>query len=112
MVTKKFEFQTKQLTAADFQQAILAMLALKGCFFYNCGPQSGFSQKHKHIQIFPEEALKLPIMEQLISITKGGNNPLFDHINYKGKKVMLFKGYEFIHGMIIIEPSSCLSTMG
>ena len=46
------------------------MLALNGSFFFNCGPHSGFSQKHKHIQILPNESLNLPIMEKLIIATK------------------------------------------
>ena len=84
---------------------------MNGCFFYNCGPHSGFSQKHKHIQIFPSDAIDLPILQQLVNIIGGGNNQLLKHFNYKGNQITLFKGYEFIHGIITINPSDDLSVM-
>lgn len=40
---------------------ILTVKALEGMFYFNCGPESGASQPHKHIQIFPREGFDLPL---------------------------------------------------
>jgi ATP adenylyltransferase len=64
-VTKEFEAQSNELTEGDFRQSILVVKALEGLLFFNSGPDSGSSQPHKHVQIFPKEALELPIIKKI-----------------------------------------------
>lgn len=61
VVTKEFLLQSSPLSVLDLEEAIHIYRALGGMFFFNRGPNSGASQKHKHIQIFPAEAKNLPI---------------------------------------------------
>lgn len=53
IITSEYEDQKTLLNIQDFFQCALLNSALNGCFFFNCGPHSGYSQQHKHIQIFP-----------------------------------------------------------
>jgi len=62
---KAFEHQTSPLTVADFSAAALVIAELQAFMFFNCGPDSGMSVPHKHMQLIPYESLggKLPIEE-------------------------------------------------
>ncbi len=51
------------ITQSDFKQSILVLMAIEGLLFFNCGKDAGSSQAHKHLQIFPKEALDLPIIK-------------------------------------------------
>ena len=57
----------------DFKQTLLVIEALNGLFFFNSGPESGYSQKHKHIQVLPNEAFKLPIIKKIKDDIKASN---------------------------------------
>jgi ATP adenylyltransferase/5',5'''-P-1,P-4-tetraphosphate phosphorylase II len=53
-VTAAFEHQAVRLNAADFAAWWACIGAVgEGLGFYNCGPESGASQPHKHMQIIP-----------------------------------------------------------
>jgi microcystin degradation protein MlrC/ATP adenylyltransferase/5',5'''-P-1,P-4-tetraphosphate phosphorylase II len=53
LVTKEYHSQNERLSLEDFE-ALAACSDGKGWLaFYNCGPQSGCSQPHKHVQIVP-----------------------------------------------------------
>lgn len=108
VVTLKHEDQTAPLTRADFKQAALATLALRGTFFFNCGPESGFSQRHKHIQILPEEASKLPILEKILLAVRDMS---LEKVMHKGSPIYMFGGYEFLHGIIPIKSFPSLDQM-
>ncbi|KAJ4460250.1 putative Ap4A phosphorylase II [Paratrimastix pyriformis] len=53
IVTREAEQQKCHLSLRDFEAAHLAMTSLPGLLFYNCGPNSGASQIHKHMQLIP-----------------------------------------------------------
>eukprot|EP01026_Neomeris_dumetosa_P005845 TRINITY_DN11770_c0_g1_i4.p1 TRINITY_DN11770_c0_g1~~TRINITY_DN11770_c0_g1_i4.p1 ORF type:complete len:632 (+),score=44.19 TRINITY_DN11770_c0_g1_i4:139-2034(+) len=56
VVTRHFEEQTNPLYARDFEALLRVLEAFPGyggLGFFNCGPQSGYSQQHKHIQVVP-----------------------------------------------------------
>ncbi len=53
VVTRSFEEQLSELTAADFHALALALAGLDGLAFYNGGPLAGASQRHKHLQLIP-----------------------------------------------------------
>ena len=56
VVTRAFEEQEDPLTAADLRAAwavVDAMPGAGGMAFFNRGPASGASQRHKHLQIVP-----------------------------------------------------------
>lgn len=74
VVTRSFEEQTHPLTAADFGAAVAVLQALPagGVAFFNSGPHSGASQRHKHIQVVPlpfmiGQPAKLPFEDALLS---------------------------------------------
>ena len=83
ILTKKI-----QKTAIDFTQCLKVMDALEGFVYFNSGPKSGASQRHKHIQGIPYSSFpisKMPI-ESLIKNRKGEYYCLdefkFKHIFY------------------------------
>ncbi len=53
LVTTKFESQNDFLRLEDFQALSLCSDGRGWMVFYNCGPDSGRSQPHKHLQITP-----------------------------------------------------------
>ncbi|GAB4819124.1 hypothetical protein N2152v2_006170 [Parachlorella kessleri] len=55
VVTRQFESQRDPLNAQDMEAtwAVLQAMPHGGLAFYNCGPQSGASQPHKHVQLVP-----------------------------------------------------------
>ncbi|KAF4691385.1 bifunctional AP-4-A phosphorylase/ADP sulfurylase [Perkinsus olseni] len=56
VVTKLYFNQNDSLTWADFKAVhrVLQALGDRAVAFFNHGPESGFSQKHRHIQIIPD----------------------------------------------------------
>jgi ATP adenylyltransferase len=54
IVTKQFEKQTDPLNLRDFTAILHCLLEIDGFVFFNCGPDSGASQPHKHIQVLPQ----------------------------------------------------------
>ncbi|KAH7916543.1 ATP adenylyltransferase-domain-containing protein [Hygrophoropsis aurantiaca] len=74
LVTKEFRPQTSPLDPPDLVQAYLLLLAARQAnkryvAFYNCGPNSGASQPHKHIQ-FIEGGEDGPPIERLAKEAK------------------------------------------
>ncbi|KAI8969806.1 ATP adenylyltransferase-domain-containing protein [Pilobolus umbonatus] len=57
LVTKEFKEQTDLLLPNDLYEAIECIKAFGHSYspltFYNCGPSSGASQRHKHLQVIP-----------------------------------------------------------
>ena len=55
IITRQFESQLDPLNARDLAATLAAMQALPtgALAFYNCGPLSGASQPHKHVQVVP-----------------------------------------------------------
>jgi ATP adenylyltransferase len=62
VVTRRFERQEAPLTAADLGATWAAMGAMPrgGLAYFNCGPLSGASQPHKHLQVVPLPLLPPP----------------------------------------------------
>jgi len=65
IVTKKFEEQNKQLVLGDFEVMREVMQDMRALAFYNSGPESGFSQPHKHIQVLPFESLPISLWREV-----------------------------------------------
>ena len=56
LVTRTFQLQTEQLSAADFEALSATLRAFPppgGLAFMNIGEASGYSQPHKHVQLVP-----------------------------------------------------------
>eukprot|EP01137_Pigoraptor_chileana_P000361 Opistho-2@36397 len=53
VVTRAFEQQTDPLNRDDFEELWKVVVSLDGLGFFNCGPLSGASQPHKHMQVVP-----------------------------------------------------------
>jgi ATP adenylyltransferase len=53
MVTRSFEEQESPLARADFAALWTCLGEIDGIGFYNSGPASGASQRHKHLQLVP-----------------------------------------------------------
>ncbi|KAG2732597.1 hypothetical protein G9P44_005014 [Scheffersomyces stipitis] len=75
IVTKEFKSQDSPLSPSELQGTYIILQSLKASdkqndwfAFYNCGPQSGASQPHKHIQFMslPNKEDFVPFAEQLI----------------------------------------------
>ncbi|PNW71310.1 hypothetical protein CHLRE_16g648850v5 [Chlamydomonas reinhardtii] len=60
VITNQFRSQAEPLHGADLAAALEVLQAMPegGVAFYNCGPESGRSQPHKHLQVVP-----LPFMD-------------------------------------------------
>ncbi|HEX7044988.1 MAG TPA: phosphorylase [Burkholderiales bacterium] len=78
VVTRAFERQERQLTAADFAALWRCLLEFDSLGFYNSGPLAGASQPHKHLQLVPlplsADGRALP-MDALIDATPRGPGP-------------------------------------
>jgi ATP adenylyltransferase len=63
ITTKNFESQFSRLYAKDFEAALHVLGHWEDdlLFFYNCGPNSGASVLHKHMQILPCSESGIPI---------------------------------------------------
>lgn len=77
LVTTKFESQNSPLSPSDLHSTyrILNNLKLHDCTkewfaFYNCGPQSGASQPHKHIQFMTIPSGHCPSADVLANTSK------------------------------------------
>jgi ATP adenylyltransferase len=57
VITKEFERQESALTVEDFDAFWNCVVNLEALGFYNCGPHSGASQPHKHMQLIPLASL-------------------------------------------------------
>ena len=55
VVTRDFHPQEEPLTAADFDATwkVIQAMPQGGLAYFNCGPESGASQPHKHVQVVP-----------------------------------------------------------
>jgi ATP adenylyltransferase len=53
LVTRRFEEQEDPLGGADFVALWTCLREVDGLGFYNAGPASGASQRHKHLQLVP-----------------------------------------------------------
>ena len=69
IVTRQFESQLNWLTLGDFQALCRCLEEVTGLFFFNGGQAAGASQPHKHLQIIPQQSMKLPV-EAAIQTTK------------------------------------------
>ena len=53
LVTRHFEPQENMLTYTDFEALWICLNEIDGIAFFNCGPASGASQPHRHLQLVP-----------------------------------------------------------
>ncbi|CCF59784.1 hypothetical protein KAFR_0H03740 [Kazachstania africana CBS 2517] len=74
LVTKEFQDQSSALTPKELMMAYNLVVKmddedenLKHLLFYNCGPSSGSSQDHKHLQIMKLPNNFIPFQEKLCS---------------------------------------------
>ncbi|KAG5174899.1 hypothetical protein JKP88DRAFT_339811 [Tribonema minus] len=58
IITNSFEPQSAPLTADDLAAFFAGVTALPGVGFFNSGPQSGASQRHRHMQLVPYDTLR------------------------------------------------------
>ena len=86
VTTKAHESQMKPLTFLDFMAVAKTMKALEGFAFFNCGPNSGYSVPHKHIQVLP---------------FRSGNYSVFELIRERIKEKTLSSGKE--NGLYILK---------
>jgi len=75
LVTRDLQFQTSPLLPPDLVQTYQLLLAAQKCgrhflAFYNCGPHSGASQPHKHIQFIPLDEDEVPPVEGLAKFAR------------------------------------------
>ncbi|KAJ3391289.1 bifunctional AP-4-A phosphorylase/ADP sulfurylase [Entophlyctis sp. JEL0112] len=63
LATKKWESQTCLLNVGDFRAAWSLMVRGSYLGFYNCGPLSGASVPHKHIQFIPIDRNEIPTQQ-------------------------------------------------
>ena len=63
-ITKDFVRQDSPLCLKDIQACLLVMDRLDAFMFFNCGPHSGASILHKHMQLIPYHSIgNLPIQQ-------------------------------------------------
>eukprot|EP01121_Diplochlamys_sp_Union-15-3_P000845 TRINITY_DN10704_c0_g1_i1.p1 TRINITY_DN10704_c0_g1~~TRINITY_DN10704_c0_g1_i1.p1 ORF type:complete len:274 (-),score=31.15 TRINITY_DN10704_c0_g1_i1:41-862(-) len=65
IVTTKYEAQTCDLNQNDFEALLTCYNEIDGVGFFNCGPKSGSSQPHKHLQFIPLHSDNLPVCKLL-----------------------------------------------
>ncbi|KAI9008460.1 HIT-like domain-containing protein [Phycomyces nitens] len=89
VVTKEFRKQTEPLFPTDLYETWVAMTTAydkPAVAFYNCGPNSGASQEHKHVQIMPlrHDGPQPPLTEAFEEIKdrKAGQVYTIDKIPY------------------------------
>lgn len=87
IVTKEFKKQTSPLYPADLIAAFntLKVLSDYSVAFYNCGDESGASQKHKHIQVIPSEhpcPLDAVLQNQDVKVGKLAELDVFPFANF------------------------------
>lgn len=94
IVSKEFVPQHEPLLAADFGIAMKVIHSMDGLCYFNCGPLSGASQPHKHLQVIPRNK-KFPI-EILVDRIETDNSNTDSHRLYR------IKEYAFIHRVFVI----------
>ncbi|CAM9937951.1 unnamed protein product [Scytosiphon promiscuus] len=57
IITKEFQSQEAALTETDFSAWYRVVEQLPGVGFYNSAVEAGASQRHKHMQVIPDDAL-------------------------------------------------------
>lgn len=87
IVTKKFEEQNKPLTLYDFEVMREVTQDMRALAFFNSGPESGFSQPHKHIQVIPFESMPIGLWREVEEMREEGPYTLpsfsFRHFFYR-----------------------------
>ena len=53
MATRDYQEQALPLGPTDFDALARCLAEIDGLAFYNCGPESGASQRHRHLQLVP-----------------------------------------------------------
>ena len=72
IVSKRFEEQTNPLTRRDFEVMQEVIGDLNAVAFFNSGPESGYSQPHKHIQVIPLEGLPIGLWRDVEEVREDG----------------------------------------
>ncbi|GMM58092.1 hypothetical protein DAKH74_047080 [Maudiozyma humilis] len=87
VVTREYRTQTELLDAADLAAAHSLVTQLdtqtpgsRHVAFYNCGPASGSSQDHKHLQLFRLPAGFVPYQERQLNPQESSISPPFAHV--------------------------------
>ena len=76
IITRAFVEQMTPLDASDFDASAKALAETGGLFFYNSGPDSGASQRHRHLQIMPEFTAPIESVLPKTAHTQPGTAPL------------------------------------
>ncbi|GMH41382.1 hypothetical protein BSKO_09292 [Bryopsis sp. KO-2023] len=100
VVTREFEKQEEPLNVQDIDATMKVMESMPngGLAFFNCGPQSGASQPHKHIQVVPlpfDDSLpnEAPITPAVVAgLENGGGSQLLPNLPFKMLGAQLRKG--------------------
>eukprot|EP01100_Stratorugosa_tubuloviscum_P013759 TRINITY_DN7073_c0_g1_i1.p1 TRINITY_DN7073_c0_g1~~TRINITY_DN7073_c0_g1_i1.p1 ORF type:complete len:289 (-),score=121.34 TRINITY_DN7073_c0_g1_i1:43-909(-) len=91
LTTKQFEPQEQPLNQRDFTAIWTVLKEENMLCFFNCGPESGYSQPHKHIQVVPlpfiqNNNIDFPLESRLLdepnilnNIAYKSNQLSFDH---------------------------------
>ncbi|XP_063901775.1 uncharacterized protein LOC135121387 [Zophobas morio] len=91
VVTKNYRHQSDSLTQDDIEAWKMGIKMLKGIGFFNCGPESGASQPHKHFQVIPG---KSELINELYSQGVKDGDTINKHPKLKFKHgYICFKGY-------------------
>ncbi|ORX49542.1 HIT-like protein [Hesseltinella vesiculosa] len=103
IVTKEFQEQSQPLLPPDLLIAWRTMeeaYAKPGVIFYNCGEDSGASQRHKHVQLIPvsDQGVQPPIQEMLNKI----DDP-------KHGEVYSLNELPFVHVLLMLDPRALKS---
>jgi ATP adenylyltransferase len=72
IVTKHFESQLDDINEEDMEAVLECLLEMDALIFYNCGPFSGASQAHKHLQVVPLPIIQKEELDDLTDFPKSG----------------------------------------
>eukprot|EP00771_Trimastix_marina_P001952 gnl/Trimastix_PCT/3060.p1 GENE.gnl/Trimastix_PCT/3060~~gnl/Trimastix_PCT/3060.p1 ORF type:complete len:302 (+),score=32.91 gnl/Trimastix_PCT/3060:34-939(+) len=68
IVTSVFQEQSSDLTLSDITACHDCLAEMPGIVFFNCGPNSGCSQRHKHMQLLPMDAPLDAVITQTVHL--------------------------------------------
>jgi len=95
LATKDFQHQSEPLNSKDFA-ALWAVISSLNCLgFYNCGPLSGASQPHKHLQLLPlpmlpSSSYDCPVESLIFQTPTTQNKPfIIENMPFKHASVIL-----------------------
>ena len=127
LVTNEYEEQSSRLTIADIETWHWCLSQIDATGMFNSGPKAGASQKHKHMQIVPNDSLQelrenagsyLERVEDFFFENKKLPFPVDDYVQRKiqdnvwyafplsGKDNKIFhtiEGFDFPHSVVVLQ---------